>query len=376
MQLNGVFTAFLAMHSLSTSWPRLSGRGAHGPPTAAKYSKRQAGDWLAKGSLKAGWPIAPPRTEKVVDAACRLSAILHLAGAEGYALEDNDNETLERWIPVSLVDPEGDPAIGAALRTKMFSGMFGERRFVPAHAHLAAFLGAQHLARLVRRGVLPTGRLLSLLEGGDGAPPTPLRGLVGWLAALSPELRPTLIRSDPVATLLYGDASSFEQSEKNQLIHEIGRAYAGLHFWPPFAVAALATPDFEEDLRTVLRKPASSDEERAALLTVLTAIANAAPLPRLTPELLPIVREERHPPDIRVTALDAWIHVSPEERKTEHLTAMLDELRGTTPADVARELVGTLLQHVYPGRLRPHRGLVICRRPREPPRRAVRPVLE
>ena len=168
-----------------------------------------------------------------------------------------------------------------------------------------------------------------------------------------PSSRPTLIRSDPVATLLYGDASSFEQSEKNQLIHEIGRAYAGLHFWPPFAVAALATPDFEEDLRTVLRKPPSSDEERAALLTVLTAIANAAPLPGLTPELLPIVRDERHPPDIRVSALDAWIHASAEQRKTEHLTAMLDELRGTTPADVARELVGTLLQHVYPGRLRP-----------------------
>ena len=32
---------------------------------------------------------------------------------------------------------------------------------------------------------------------------------------------------------------------------------------------------------------------------------------------------------------------------------MLDEFRGTSPADVARELVGTVLRHVYPGRLRP-----------------------
>ena len=266
-------------------------------PTSRRQVFEDAGRRLARERKRETRMANPaPRIEEVVDAACRLSAILLLAGAEGYALEDNDNETPERWIPVSLVDPEGDPSIGAALRTKIFSGKFGERRCVPAHSHLAAFLGARHLARLVRQGVLPTRRLLSLLEGGDGAPPTPLRGLVGWLAALSPELRPALIRSDPVATLLYGDASSFEQGEKNQLIHEIGRAYAGLHFWPPFAIAALATPDFEEDLRTVLRRPAASDSERAALLTVLTAIANAAPLPGLAPELLRIVRDERPPP--------------------------------------------------------------------------------
>ena len=155
--------------------------------------------------------------ESLLDAAGWLSAVQLLSGAVGHC---DSADAPDGYIPISTHDKDRRADIRAALRTRLFAAD-GEGRFRPAHAHFAAFLAARCLARLVGEGI-PKNRILGLLAGHDGVPPTPLRGLAAWLAAASPDLRRSLIKRDPVAVLMYGDVSGFTPAEKASLLDSLG----------------------------------------------------------------------------------------------------------------------------------------------------------
>lgn len=294
-------------------------------------------------------PLPHPGT--LLDAAGRMCAVSLLSGSAGFALPDVSEA--DGFVHISVLGNKSDTAIRAA-GTRLFAGV-GNRRFAPVHANLAAFLGARYLAELVN-GPVPRGRILSLLAGYDGAPPTPLRSLVAWLAALSPALRRSLIRRDPVAVLMYGDVRRFPPDHKSLLLDEVGAERTRLSgsFWPRSALEALATPDMEEPLRTLLRDPDRSDRRQTTLAVATEALRGAHPMPVLAADLLAVVRDPRWWPDTRVAALDAWIHsLAGNPARDERLREALGWIRDGSIKDDGSQILGTLLRKLYPRVLGP-----------------------
>ena len=288
----------------------------------------------------------------ILDAAGWMSAVHLFSGGTRHCLRESDGQPGD--VSISVYGEQLHAAADAALRTRLFTDP-APRRFEPAHANFAAFLAARTLVERLANG-LPHGRVLALLAGDDGAPPTSLRGLAAWLAVFSPELREPLIKRDPVAVLMYGDVREFTPHEKTLILDQIGhnpdRLYEG--WWSASAVAGLATEDMEPSLRTVLDDPDRGASKQKVVEVTVTALRHAEVRANLRDELLGACRDETRFLPVRLAALDAWIESLRHEQDRAHrLRALLDEmLHGNTP-DPENELLGTLLGALYPGDLEP-----------------------
>ena len=245
--------------------------------------------------------------------------------------------------------------VEAALKTRLFTAEEGRQSLMPAHANLAAFLAARTLARQVRDG-LPQGRVLSLLAGDDGAPPSSLGSLVAWLAALSPELRSELIARDPVAVLMYGDIHKFTPPEKTLVLDEMERDPSRLHGgpWPLSALVGLASDDMESALRSVLRDRDRGESKQKVVEVVAEALAVTPLGRRLSGLLADVVRDETRSPAVRRRTLDAWIRaLADKPGRAERYRELLTQVRYAPAGDPRGELTATLLRVLYPDSLGP-----------------------
>ena len=290
--------------------------------------------------------------ESLLDAAGWLSAVHLLSGAAGHCLSEQD--AAGGYIPISAHGKDRQADIRAALRTRLFA-TDRKRRFRPAHAHLAAFLAARRLARLVKEGI-PKNRILGLLAGYDGAPPTPLRGLAAWLAATSPSsrLRRWLIERDPVAVLMYGDVRDFPPAEKTFLLDSLGRDPSRLYesLWPSSAVAALANPDMEDALRKRLRDSDRSDASQTVVEVIATACSVAPRAPGLAGDFESISRDTSRSTQVRLRALDAWIRsLQDAQDRVSRLRDRLSELHARSGTVTDIEMVTSLVGALYPADL-------------------------
>ena len=128
-----------------------------------------------------------------------------ISGAAGYTLHgqaDEDYPALDRY------DYDRREMLRPALDTKLFKGVSDDNRFSPVHRHIAEFLGARHLAGVIKSG-LPARRVIALIAGEDGTVVTEMRGLSAWLAAHCKDARADLIERDPIGVGLYGDIREF-----------------------------------------------------------------------------------------------------------------------------------------------------------------------
>ena len=308
----------------------------------------------------AGAPIASVglTEDALLDTAGRLCAVQLLAGIAGYALMSrqatDDFPAADRCHPFPRV-----------LATKLFSAR-ARGCFSPVHRHVAEFLGARHLARLVggrdlnhgnaRRG-LPAGRVVSLMTGYDDMVVTELRGLSAWFAAQCRTVRSDLIDRDPIGVGLYGDVSQFSLDEKRALLASLERQTSWLvpAYRAAAAFRALATPEMETAFREVLTGVSQTPEHHLAFLRfVLSLLAQATPFPNLSGLLLGIVRDETRPIDIRTRALDAFVYNHPDDQeKRSTLRALLADAAAGQVSDENGELLGILLTTLYPDHLTP-----------------------
>ena len=294
-------------------------------------------------------PLSEPET--LVEIAGRMCAVSLLSGSVGFSLSNAPDS--QGFVPTSRFGGNAATAERAA-HTRLFAAV-RDRRFVPVHANIAAFLGAQHLAQLVD-GPVPGRRILALLTGPDGFPPTPLRSLVAWLAVTSCSLRKTLIERDPVAVLMYGDIRHFSPADKSLLLSEIGREQTQLArtSWPRSALDALATSDMEEPLTKLLGDPDRSDERQTTLVIATDALRKAHPIPGLADDLLRVVKDETRWPRIRDTAFEAWIQaLEGKPDRASRLRGLLNEIHTGALRDAKDELRGALLSAMVPDVLGP-----------------------
>lgn len=292
-----------------------------------------------------GWE---PAMDCTLDAAGRLCALLILAGCAGYApdLDYADDDYL---------DPErcafDRNALRQALSTKLFTAET-EGRFAPVHRHLADFMGARHLARLIV-GNLPARRVLALITGEDGTVVTEHRGLSAWLAALRPEARSELVARDPIGVVSYGDVRKFTTAEKRMLLDALSREASRLRSvtWTPEAIGALATPDMEWVFRDALTAPAQAPYFTALVLRALT---HGTPVPSLADFLFDLVYQGHRWVQLPCMMLEAFLHNCTDRTARDgKLGRLLADLESGRVSDWNNELLGTVLTELYPRRIAP-----------------------
>ncbi|MYA23458.1 MAG: hypothetical protein F4Z30_12040, partial [Gemmatimonadetes bacterium] len=163
---------------------------------------------------------SPPSSDQLLDAAGRLCAVQLISGAAGYTntLRGQPSEGYPTLDQCGYDSPE---MLRHALATKLFRGV-SNNRFAPVHRHIAEFLGARHLAKVIK-SELPAQRVIALIVGEDGTVVTEVRGLSAWLAAHCKDARADLIERDPIGVGLYGDIREFSTDEKHALLESLNR---------------------------------------------------------------------------------------------------------------------------------------------------------
>ena len=294
-------------------------------------------------------PAHPHDAPALLDAAGDLCARLLLGGATGFSLPPALGDDEYPALDAESADPRSSAR--AALASRLFTaGPPG--RTAPAHPEIAEFLAARFLARRVERG-LPGNRVIALVTGTDGAPPTALRGLAAWLAALSPPLRRRLVEADPYAVAQYGDAGVFSLDERRGLLEAIrrhrGASVADLQLG--LADRLLAAPDLLDEVLTLLRSADRSESEEAALQFVLRSLPAVLP-EDFVDELQRTARDLARPHETRWLAVRAFLASVPTDGGDD-LLRLLRQVRAGEVPDPEDDLLGGLLRRLYPSRLTP-----------------------
>ena len=314
--------------------------------------------------------------ETVLDAAGHLCALQLLAGFDGYSLAG----AIEGSPFVSLDTLEDAPGhrsracLEYALATRLFTAAVVGRTFCPLHRQVAEFLAGRYLAKLIRDG-LPARRVVALMTGtGDGRVVTVLRGLSAWLAAHPGEARRQLIDADPVGVGIYGDIGEFTTDDKAGLLRSLAtfstEAPLSGHQWrdgrtdearydSAWAFRSLACADMASPINELLggRSAGASGDRITGFVLDLLSEADASEvgsLIGLESTVEAILRDAATPPEVRWRALGAYLRIAPDgDTTTDILTWLLDAVHDRKLPDPDDQLLGTLLNHLYPNAIAP-----------------------
>lgn len=289
-------------------------------------------------------------TRQLLDAAGRLCAVQLISGIEGYTRITGDPDS--DFPALATIEYENPDALQSVLSTKLFRAESSSlNRFGPVHRHVAEYLGARYLARLIEEG-LPARRILSLITGEDGIVVTGLRGLSAWLAAHCKGARSVLINQDPVGVGLYGDIRGFTLEEKEALLKALNREASRLgSIETASAFGPLATPDMERALRDVLKDRNRETEHQTYVDFVLRFLREGSAIPGLSNLLLDIVRDETRLPGVNISALDAFVLFEGNEPRI--LKPLLKDVEAGLVSDPDNEILGSLLRRLYPEEIPP-----------------------
>ena len=318
---------------------------------------------------------APQSLATVLDSAGYLCALQLLSGIDGYLLATG----IEASSFVSLDAVHGEPehrsrrCLEDTLATRLFTAA-GEQALSPVHRLVAEFLAGRYISGLIRDG-LPARRAVALMTStGDGRVVTVLRGLSAWLAAHPGEARRHVVEADPVGVGIYGDIGGFTTADKKRLLESLA-AFAGEgplsgHQWLDGRAAeawydsgrafrSLASPDMVPAIEELLGAAGTRSPDGRLVDFVLDLLSEAdrkeiGSLAALIPTVRAVLLEVGTPPEARRRALDAYLRIAPVgSDKAETLAGLLNGVCGGELRDPDNELVGTLLDRLYPNSVTP-----------------------
>ncbi len=232
-----------------------------------------------------------------------------------------------------------DDDVREVLDTGLFSSR-GEGRMGWAHQSYGEFLAAHYLSE---RGVTAQTTLKILTHPGGGLYP-PLAILGAWAASISPELRATLMSTDPW-TLLRGDLANWDAVDRaaltdSLLCHVEQGRFVDYPVGIFEAFARLDHPEIADQLRAVIidqsRKPIS---RRMAL-----SIAERCARKELQPDLLRAAAAPAEDPIVRAASIAALRRCG-DASAPEQILAVL---RTGIAADPQQEIRGYALDLLWP----------------------------
>lgn len=291
-------------------------------------------------------PLRPGKVDLVLDDAGLLCAVQLLSGKAALTQSPDATASSIAWHTLPADLPLNDP--GAALSSMVFATTGGES--APRHRSIAEYLAARAIAKRLQQG-LPLGRVLALMQGGDGGIVEPLRGLLGWLSVHDARERQRLIRLDPLGVVLNGDVTAFTSTDKHFLLEALrDEAQRNPWFrnqqWISHPFAPLASPDMTGALIDVLTNHSTDASHQALVDCVLDALNHGPPMPALRPLLEAWVEDAAAWFGNRFDALRAWKQCTSFD--VSKALVWLDELHEGRVQDKDARLAGELLLDLYP----------------------------
>lgn len=291
-------------------------------------------------------PLAPGAIDRLLDDAGLLCAVLLLSGKASLTRKQDAAISSFAWhlLPSELSLHDA----GAALASKVFVTMSGES--APRHRSIAEYLAGKAIARRQQQG-LPLGRVLALMQGGDGGIVEPLRGLLGWLTVHDVHNRQELIRLDPLGVVLNGDVAEYSTTDKRVLLESLrDESRRNPWFrngqWVSYPFAPLASPDMADTLMQVLADHSTKDSHQALVECVLDALSHGKPLPQFRLLLEAWVDDASAQFRNRIGALNAWKRCT--DFDAIKAQEWLDQLHQDRVPDLDCRLAGELLLNLYP----------------------------
>lgn len=293
-----------------------------------------------------------PDSETFMRAAGSLCATLLLAGKEGFAELKADADEDHPFIGELDIDETG--LLPLVARMKLF--VKPDKYIEYSHRTYAEYLSAYYLSWKIEQG-LPVGRVLALLERGGEVIPG-LRGVLAWLATLRIQERSRLMRRDPLGVALYGDVSLFDKEQRLVLLDELGRQAEekgglGINYWNARSFGGFCQADMEQEFLSMLQSTDHGEaQQQLRLFYVLAAMFHGEALPNLSDVLAALKALIRNPlarAENRRVALDILIRFDDEGI----LQAILQDVHRNITIDPKGDLLGMLLNHLYPERIAP-----------------------
>lgn len=291
-------------------------------------------------------PLAPGAIDRLLDDAGLLCAVLLLSGKASLTRTQHAAISSIAWhlLPAELSLHDA----GAALASNVFVTTSGES--APRHRSIAEYLAGKAIARRQQQG-LPLGRVLALMQGGDGGIVEPLRGLLGWLTVHDVHDRQQLIRLDPLGVVLNGDVAAFSTTDKRVLLEALrDEARRNPWFrngqWVSYPFAPLASPDMADALMQVLADHSAEDSHQALVECVLDALNHGKPMSQLRLLLEAWVEDASAQFRNRIGALTAWKRCT--DFDAIKAREWLDQLHQDRVPDLDCRLAGELLFDLYP----------------------------
>ena len=285
-----------------------------------------------------------------LDLAGRLCTILLTTGQSGYDLWSHG----PRDDTIAIRDCHCEPleSVEIVIRSKFFTTNQDEIA-QPIHRHIAEFLAAKYLTKLIDKG-LPIRRIIALMIGEDGKVISQFRGLSGWLSALSADARVSLISADPIGVGLYGDITNFTTNEKQGLLESLEEQIS--RHWSSDRVIAAFTPlvsaPMASGIRRILEKSDRTLNQQSMVAFLLQLLTKSPGFPNISDPLLVIVYDKTWKTGINELALQAYLaYARGNPAATETLKTILWDSRSGKIADPYNEILGRLLTYLYPAHL-------------------------
>lgn len=286
-----------------------------------------------------------------LNAAGYLSAIQLISGIAGFALQATHSSTAFPYI--GEVNHDNPALLIHTAKTKLFHQPDGQHFATPIHRQVAEFLAARYLSTRIDVAGLPSGRVLALITSEDGTVVSELRGLAAWLATVNVKARNLLIDRDPLGTILYGDVQNFTQAEKRSLLDGLKSAADDDPWFRPFSwtdypFGALATEDMTQEFQKILSSEVRDLAHQALTDCVLDAMLYGHHF-EFDSLLTDIVADETRWGGVRYVALKLLCRSFETGRlNASKLTQLLEQVHTGTIEDADDELLGLLLNRLYP----------------------------
>lgn len=302
--------------------------------------------------------------ESLLDAAGWLCALMLLSNQNEVADETLGTDAqqgvrLSEVLDALPANSFAKEAIQQVLQRRLF---IKPRGYTATHRTVAEYLAARHIAGRIAHGGLLVSRVSALMLASSQHLVSNLRGLAGWLAALSEPMRTTIFAADPTAVLDYGDLYLLSSSAKQSLIEQLAanpRARSEGNLWQK---AAAHVPLVQAEMQGFVtawlesfRKIAHPSSQQGLVADVLlSALIHLPADTHWEPILLQLVRDENLSEGDRSTALQALY------RHRSHpsvLTALLEDIHHGRLSETRGRLTDSLLQHLYPEHVGPSQVL-------------------
>ena len=193
-----------------------------------------------------------------------------------------------------------DDDVREVLDTGLFSAR-GERRMGWAHQTYGEFLAANYL---VEKGVPPETILKALTHPRGGLIP-PLAIMGAWAASLNPELRASLIATDPW-TLLRGDLSKWAETDLAALVDSLLAYVEQRRFYEYFfGISETYERLKHSGLAAQLRATLTDQTRKPITRRTALAIAERCELKELQPDMLRAALDHTEEPVVRAGSVAA-----------------------------------------------------------------------